>query len=197
MVCGTCHALNADLFASSPHKGAFDAQKLPECETCHSNHGIMPATDAMLGTGSDAVCSRCHTRGVNTSGYVAAGHMRAMMDSLALLQHQADSLVSDAEQKGMEVSEDRFKLRDVTQAKLQSRTAIHSFNEAKFREVVGKGISVATLVGTDGKAAIDEFYFRRKGLGIASLIITIVALSLYAAIRRIEARQREDNHHSA
>ncbi len=37
-VCGTCHALNADLFASSPHKKAFDDRKLPECETCHSNH---------------------------------------------------------------------------------------------------------------------------------------------------------------
>ena len=30
-VCGTCHALNAELFQASPHKKAFDEHNYPEC----------------------------------------------------------------------------------------------------------------------------------------------------------------------
>ena len=60
-VCGTCHALNAELFSSSPHKKAFDQQNLPECETCHGNHEIIIASDKLLGIAPEAVCSKCHT----------------------------------------------------------------------------------------------------------------------------------------
>jgi predicted CXXCH cytochrome family protein len=189
-VCGTCHALNADLFSSSPHKKAFDDRKLPECETCHSNHEIVSATDKLLGVSPDAVCGRCHHENENQKGFIVARTMRRLTDSLESLQHHAEVLLNDAEQKGMEVTEARFKLRDAHQARLQSRTMVHSFNEAKFREVVDKGLTVATLVVTDGQHAVDEYYFRRWGLGIATLIISIVAVSLYLTIRTIEKKQQ-------
>jgi len=189
-VCGTCHALNADLFSASPHKKAFDEKHLPECETCHGNHEILAATDTLLGTSSGAVCSRCHTQTVSPKGFAVAGMMRALTDSLALDEHTAIALLSEAEQKGMEVSEAKFKLRDVHQARLQSRTVVHSASESQFRSTVDKGIAVAVGVIGEGRQAIDEYYFRRWGLGIATIIITIVALSLYLTIRRIERRQR-------
>ncbi|TAK51068.1 MAG: hypothetical protein EPO24_16160 [Bacteroidetes bacterium] len=188
-VCGTCHALNADLFSSSPHKKAFDERKLPECETCHGNHDISPASKSLLGVSNDAVCSKCHSEQENPKGFTVARMMRTMIDSLETLEQTASGLIDEAEQKGMEVSESKFKLRDAHQARLQSRTAVHSFNEEKFREVVTKGLTVAHEVGTEGKAAVDEFYFRRWGLGVATLIITIVGISLYLMIRRIERRQ--------
>jgi hypothetical protein len=114
--------------------------------------------------------------------------MRSLIDSLEMLKNKASGLVDDAEQKGMEISESKFKLRDAHQARLQSRTMVHSFNEDKFREVVGKGLTVATVVAGEGQEAIDEYYFRRWGLGIASLIITIVAAALYLSIRRMERK---------
>jgi predicted CXXCH cytochrome family protein len=195
-VCGTCHALNADLFSSSPHKKAFDEQQLPECETCHSNHDIAPATDKLLGVDGDAICASCHSEQDASSGYRVAKNMRLLTDSLASAEVRASALLDEGEQKGMEVSESRFKLRDAHQARLQSRTMVHSFNEAKFREVVDKGIATAAVVGSEGSHAIDEYYFRRWGLGIATLIISVVALSLFAVIRRIERRQRaESNTH--
>lgn len=191
-VCGTCHALNADLFASSPHKKAFDAQNLPECETCHGNHEIVAATDRLLGAGPDATCGRCHSESRNPRGHAVAKIMRSQIDSLEAGERYADSLVTDAEQKGMEISEARFKLRDAHQARLQSRTMVHSVDEEKFRPVVSRGIAVAALVAAEGRQAIDEYYFRRFGLGIATLIITVVALSLYLTVRRIERRQRSE-----
>jgi len=188
-VCGTCHALNASLFAESPHKKAYDDLQLPECETCHGNHAIVHTTDDLLGVSDEAVCSRCHSETDNAKGYAVAALMKSQIDTLEREEARADSLVTDAEQKGMEASEARFKLRDVRQSRLQSRTMVHSFNEEKFAEVVRPGIASAQMVAAEGEELIDEYYFRRYGLGIASLIITIVAISLYLTIKRIEKRQ--------
>lgn len=195
-VCGTCHALNADLFSSSPHKKAFDEKKLPECETCHGNHAIIAATDQLLGTASEAVCSRCHTSTDITKGYVVAQTMRSLIDSLDRSIGNASSLVDDAEQKGMEVGEAKFKLRDARQARLQSRTMVHAFNEQQFREVVETGLNTATVVTEEANQAIEEYFFRRIGLGIATLIITVFALSLYLYVRRLEKRQQGNNERS-
>jgi predicted CXXCH cytochrome family protein len=190
-VCGTCHALNADLFSSSPHKKAFDDRKLPECETCHSNHEIIAATDKLLGVTPEAVCSRCHTERQNVKGYQVAKTMRGLIDSLELGEQGAQKLVNEAEQKGMEISEAKFKLRDVRQARLQSRTMVHAFSEGKFKEVVDNGIKISSLIAEESQSAIHEYYFRRFGLVIATCIITLLALSLYLYVRRLERKQKE------
>ena len=67
---------------------------------------------------------------------------------------------------------------------------VHSFDEQKFADVVHKGLVVALAVSNQGRQAIDEYYFRRIGLGVATVIITILASSLYFFIRRIERKQR-------
>jgi predicted CXXCH cytochrome family protein len=190
-VCGTCHALNADLFAASPHKKAFDEQKLPECETCHGNHEIVAATEKLLGVSPEAVCSRCHTSMKNAKGYETAAAMRRLVDTLSAEEIRSGKLVDEAEQKGMEIGEAKFKLRDIRQARLQSRTVVHAFDEGKLRESVLKGLAISSTVEAEAQQAIGEYYFRRIGLGIATLIITIVGISLYLLIRRIERRQKK------
>jgi predicted CXXCH cytochrome family protein len=188
-VCGTCHALNAELFSASPHKKAFDDLKLPECETCHSNHEIIIATNELLGVTSEAVCSRCHSEAQNTKGYFAAKAMRSLTDSLESNEKRAAELVNEAEQKGMEISEAKYRLRDAHQARLESRTMVHAFNEGRFREVASKGMAVSATVSEEATRALDEYVFRRLGLGFATLAITVLAISVYVYIRRIERRQ--------
>lgn len=187
-VCGTCHALNAELFGASPHKKAFDAQKLPECETCHGNHAIIAATNELLGVGSEAMCGKCHAPDTNAKGFEVARTMRSLIDSLESLEANASLLLSEAEQKGMEVGEAKFKLRDARQARLQSRTMVHAFDQGKFEEVVHPGLTIATVVLGEAQVALEEYVFRRMGLGFATLIITLLAVSLYLYIRRIERR---------
>lgn len=189
-VCGTCHVLAADLFSSSPHKKAFDKMKLPECETCHGYHETVAAKDELIGVSPDAVCSRCHSADKSPKGYVVARTMRQLIDSLKTAESNATLLVNEAEQKGMEISEAKFKLRDVRQARLESRTMVHSFDEEKFRGVIEKGLTVASAVIAEASDAVDEYYFRRMGLGVATLIITVLAISLFLLIRRIERRQQ-------
>jgi len=186
-VCGTCHALNADLFARSPHKAAFDAGGMPECETCHGNHDIAPATAAMLGVGEGALCARCHSEG--DPGYAAAAAMRLLSDSLAASDSAARALVEEAEQKGMEIGEAKFRLRDARQAVLEARTTVHAFDRPRFAAVVAKGLAVTTTVTDEATKSIAEYYFRRIGLGVATLIITLFAVSLYLFVRRLERRQ--------
>lgn len=192
-VCGTCHALNAELFSRSPHKKAFDDRHMPECETCHGNHEIVSATDQLLGISPGAVCSRCHTKTENVDGYRAAMSMRELVDSLNTEERSATTLVDEAEQKGMDVGDAQFKLRDIRQARMQSRTIVHAFDELKFRETVGTGRQAALSVVTDARQAIHEYYFRREGLGIATIILTILAASLLLYVRRIE-RSKKTGH---
>jgi len=117
--------------------------------------------------------------------------MRGLIDSLELREQGAQKLVNEAEQKGMEISEAKFKLRDVRQARLQSRTMVHAFSEGKFKEVVDNGIKISALIAEESQSAIHEYYFRRFGLVIATCIITLLALSLFLYVRRLERRQKQ------
>jgi len=189
-VCGSCHALNAELFSESPHKKAYDERNFPECETCHGNHGVVDATDKLLGVNEGAVCIKCHQQDKFPKGYATAKTFRSLIDSLEYVLSEAIRLVEDAEQKGMEISEAKFKLREAHQARMESRTMIHSFNEEKFLEVSQRGFDVAEFVHSEAATAVDEFYYRRWGLGISTFIITIVAVSLFFYIRRIEKQQQ-------
>ncbi|TAL67006.1 MAG: hypothetical protein EPN82_15645 [Bacteroidetes bacterium] len=189
-VCGTCHAMNADLFSSSPHKKAFDEHKYPECETCHGNHEIITATDQLLGVDKNAVCSRCHSESQNTKGFKVAKNMRMLIDKLEKAEKRAIDLVHEAEQKGMEISEAKYKLKDAHQARLEARTMVHSFNLGKFQNVVNTGLVTTSEITSEAGLAVKDYYYRRYGLGIASLIITILVISLYKIIRRIEKKQK-------
>ena len=185
-VCGTCHALNAELFAASPHKKAFDENNYPECETCHGNHGILPVQDNLLGTAEGAVCIKCHSSTDNRKGFIAAAEMKGWLDSLAQQDTLANKLVFEAEQKGMGVEEEKFELRNIHQARVETRTILHSFNKDKFKEVVDKGFASSKNVIAEANGAIDDYYFRRIGLGISVLIISFLIVILFFYIRKLE-----------
>jgi hypothetical protein len=90
----------------------------------------------------------------------------------------------------MEISEAKFRLREIRQARLESRTTVHAFNQKKLAGVVSRGLGVAAWVSGEGERAIGDYYYRRVGLGVSTLIITILAVTLYLYIRRLEKGQR-------
>jgi predicted CXXCH cytochrome family protein len=185
-VCGSCHALNAELFSASPHKKAFDEKHYPECETCHGNHDILIAKDQLLGVAKNAICLKCHSENENKKGYLIAKEMKMLTDSLITTDSIAKRLIFQAEQKGMDVEEIKFKVREIHQARLEARTIVHSFDEAKFKEVTAKGFNASEITIADAKAAIDEFYFRRYGLVIALAIISFLIVVIFLFIKKIE-----------
>ena len=57
-----------------------------------------------------------------------------------------------------------------------------------YSSLLKDGLKKAETVKANSAALIDEYYFRRKGLGIATLFITLLCIGLYLKIRKIEKR---------
>ena len=185
-VCGLCHNLIADNFAKSPHKKAFDAMGYPECETCHSKHLIEEPKIYWVGTSDSSLCVKCHSPDDGTTGLATADAMSKSLDSLFRTYNMAAAEINDADVKGMMVIDEKLSLNDVKQAIIQSATEVHTFNAEKVIAVADSGISTADKVYKIGEKKIDDYYFRRKGLGIATLLITILAIAIYLKIRSID-----------
>jgi predicted CXXCH cytochrome family protein len=187
-VCGSCHVLNMELFEQSPHKKAFDENDFPECESCHGNHHIIHSTDEMIGTQESAVCIECHDKEDENKGYLIAGEMKNLIDSLKTQDSETKKILDEAIQKGMDVSDASFALKDVRQVLIQSRTTIHTFNIDKFKEQIDTGFTIVNKSKIIGEEAIDEFYYRRIGLGFSTIIVTLLVIGLYIKLKKVEKK---------
>jgi len=186
MVCGQCHAVIMTLFTGSSHDEYFADRQLPGCATCHGNHEIRKPTDDMLFTVGDSVCTMCHAG--NQEVLATFVGMRALIDSLRDVRGGADTLLSDAANLGMEVSEAQFELEEVTNALVKARNAIHSFTVDSVREQVAAGIAVTTQARDRGEEALAEHLFRRQGLVVSVGLILLVIAGLFLKIRDLERR---------
>ena len=188
-ICSVCHALIGEYFAASPHKAAFDSNNWFECIQCHGNHDVQAPSDSMLGGQPPSVCIACHKD--NDAGYEAAASMKSAINALKAEQVAATAKYEDARNKGMEVGEIELILRDVNQQLIKARTLIHTVDKSRVIEETDKGTADARKALDLADSAIAEYVFRREGLGISTLIITILAILLYIKIRRIRAKRLE------
>lgn len=184
-VCGNCHVFQMDLYDKSPHKVAFEKNDFPMCETCHSNHRILKPTDAMVGTADKSVCANCHSADDGTRAWGVADSLATRLSQLVSARQTARVALDDAVAKGMATTDEEFMLGEVDQALIQSRTLVHAFQTTEFIPKTQVGLAKADTVLTKSKALVEDYYFRRKGLALATLFITIVAVSLYLKIRRL------------
>ncbi len=184
-VCGQCHGVQGDLFGRSFKSTMFTVIGAPGCVTCHGNHEIGWTGDAMLGVGEGAVCAPCHTA-ESRAGETAIA-MRSLIDSLQAGYDQADSLLSRAEEAGMEVSQAQFDLSDVRNSLVKARTVLHSFSIDSVRTAVEAGFEVAASANQRGLQALRELRTRRLGLSVTAAIILVLIGGLIMKIREVEA----------
>jgi hypothetical protein len=185
-VCSTCHVFQAQLFESSPHKAAFAAASLPGCVTCHSNHRISHPTDAMLGNGTQSVCTNCHTDG--DAGYQAATQIAQQLGRLDASVKGAAEILDRAESAGMEVSDAQLEQDQARDALTKSRVTIHSFNAARVQQDVDAGLQITAKTYQEGAGALQERDYRRKGLAWSLLTIVAVVIGLRLYLHQIERR---------
>jgi len=190
-VCITCHAFNGELFQQSPHKEAFTVAGLSQCAACHDHHKVMHPTDAWLGVGEGAVCVKCHKSG--DAGYVAAQKMKITLDSLLSGQTRVKAALAEAQALDMDVSEGEAAVEEIRENSIEARTAIHAFTAEHLNEVALKGFTAEAKAESLAAAAVFEYKFRRAGFGVATLVITGLALLLWLKIRAIERRQQRSN----
>ncbi len=190
-VCGNCHQANAELFLKSPHAAPFSEKKLAGCVVCHGNHGVLAPTDSLVSLSSSASpCAKCHKADGSDKSAPAILHMRALLDSLSSGQKKADRELDHAEELGMDVADAKYDLKDVRQALVQARVAIHSFKVADLADAVHPGIGVLAAAEKAGAEAVHDYYFRRQGLAVSTLIVTLVVVLLWLKIRQIEKEQK-------
>jgi hypothetical protein len=185
-VCSNCHVFQAQLFDISPHKEAFAAMEMPGCVTCHSNHRINKPSDAMIGTGPQAVCTNCHVDG--DGGYQAAAHINAQLTKLEGAILRSDDILGRAERSGMEISEAKLLQVQARDALTRARVTLHSFTVAKVDADIEAGLKVAAATHDAGEKALAERDIRRRGLGVSLLAIVLVLIALRLYIRRIESQ---------
>jgi hypothetical protein len=186
-VCATCHVFQAQLFEKSPHKAAFQAASLPGCVPCHSNHRIVHPTDALLGTGKQSVCTNCHTAG--DAGYQVADQFLQQIDHFETSVTNSDEILNRAESDGMEVSQARLEQDQARDALTKARVTVHSFNLARMQEDILAGLKTTDKTYQEGKAALAERDYRRKGLGVSLFFIVAVLVGLRLYTKHIESGQ--------
>jgi len=187
-VCGTCHYTQAEYFAASPHKAAFDELGFAECEACHGNHGIVKPSKEMLGTTEGAVCIECHDDG--SKGYKVAAAMRAAIDTLDMQITQAEESLHKARNAGVEVASDKsLALNTAKDGLTQAAAAIHSLSIDKVLEYTTEGRKSAKVALDVSAAALTEVGARRL-----MLIIMVVLTLLVAGLLVIFIRKREQEH---
>jgi hypothetical protein len=183
-VCSTCHVFQAQLYAQSPHKAAFDTAGFPGCVACHGNHAVTHPTDAKIGTDAQSVCLQCHVAG--DTGYQTAGQIHTGLTRLDAAIGDADHLLSLAEASGVEISEARLQQDQARDSLMKARVSIHSFRVAPVNEDLQAGLAIAAKNMQAGKDALAERDYRRRGLVLALLSIFITIASLFFYIRQIE-----------
>lgn len=185
-VCGGCHVVQAELFNESMHSESLEEIDEPGCSACHKNHEIFPTSDGLLGMGDESICADCHLD--DDEGGEVAIAMRALIDSLVAGFEAADSILDEAENAGMEVSQAQFELGDARNSLVTARNAVHAFTEEGVAEEVGAGLEVTDRAHARGLDAFRELRFRRAGLAVSSLIILILIAGLLLKIREAETK---------
>ena len=189
-VCGTCHVRQAELFANSPHQDPYLQMGLSQCKVCHGNHLIHRTSDELLGINENSVCIDCHDQ--DSQGYKVAKAFASHLDSLSQQIALAESMISQAQQAGVEISDERLTLSSARDALTQSRVLIHGFSMETIDPTLQEGYQAAQTAIKIGKEALQELKHRRNLL-IVMVVLTLLAaffLAMYIQSRKSVYRQK-------
>jgi len=182
-VCGTCHAVFAQKFATSVHAQIFDRG----CVECHSNHQILQPSDEMLGSDSRSLCATCHT-GADDKGAVAAARMRSDVERLKIGIERSSAAVERLQNAGMEMSVQVIALGTARSQLTLARTEMHAFDPVRVTPIVEEGVKAITGIDRASDRAAAELRYRRTGLAVSLGAIILVVIALAFKIRQIDRR---------
>lgn len=184
-VCGTCHAVFAEKFATSVHAQIFDKG----CVECHGNHAVVKPSDELLGTDAHAICSTCHS-GNDDKGAVTAAMMRGDIDRLVAGVGRAGSVMARLKNAGIETGAEELALGEARARLRLARTEVHTFDAARVTPVIADGLKIVADVDKTGERGVAELRFRRRGLALSLVAILVMVVGLGLKIRQVDRRSR-------
>ncbi|PKL83619.1 MAG: hypothetical protein CVV24_03990 [Ignavibacteriae bacterium HGW-Ignavibacteriae-3] len=186
-VCGTCHVTNYEYFNATKISKIFEQKGIHGCEQCHGNHSVQKPNDEMIGIGKESTCIECHTTG--DSGYAVSQKIYSSLIHLKNKFDEANAKYLEVRQKGMNDIEIGFQLQDAKQALIQSRTLVHTFDSSRVSEKTVKGVEFSEKASALAQIEIDEYYTRRNGFALATLIFLVFIVALYFKIKDSEKKR--------
>jgi hypothetical protein len=90
----------------------------------------------------------------------------------------------------MDVSDAKFESNDIKKVLITSRTSTHYSDVEKYINTINEGFKITEKAKFTGEEAVKEYYFRRWGLGVSTVFITILCITLYLKLRKIEKKQK-------
>jgi predicted CXXCH cytochrome family protein len=189
-VCGTCHAVFAQKFATSVHEPIFDKG----CVECHGNHAVQKPSDEMLSAaaGAHGVCQPCHNADDKSDkGAAAAAAMRADIERLKTKVDQSSALIARIKNAGIEVSDEQLALREAATKVTLARTEMHGFDPEKVTPITDAGLKIAAGVDVIGEKGVGELRFRRRGLAVSLAAILLFVVALGLKVRQIDRHDHE------
>ena len=182
-VCGTCHVNNMQYFAASTMGKAFADQELHACEECHGNHDVRKTSDAMIGTGEESLCINCHD---GDTGYRAAEEIHELITNFVVIYDSVTAKKDEVQRIGMNDTEMGFLLQDAKQRLIESRTLVHTFDPAEVGQKTEEGMAMIGEALRIAEQEISDYHTRRRGFGVATIMITILVVALFFKIREME-----------
>jgi predicted CXXCH cytochrome family protein len=185
-ICGQCHVREAELYAASPKQKIFAETDHPACVTCHEEHKIvMPTDDWVSMKANDAPCTTCHDSSMKGASVIVSvrQHLQKLADGI----DRADQVLDRAERAGMLVDDGRLAVRDAREKQILARLNVHAFAIAPFEPIAAQGLASAQSAERVGAGALAELQYRRRGLGVATLLILGFLVTLGLKIRRLPA----------
>jgi hypothetical protein len=116
-----------------------------------------------------------------------------MIDSLIADVDLANAAIQEAEQKGMDVSDVKFDYNDIKKVLITTSNVVHYSDMNKFRENINEGFKLTNNAKVVGNEAVEDYYFRRWGLGVSTFFITLLVVVLYLKLKKIEKSQKKKN----
>lgn len=183
MICGQCHMNNQEIFEQTKMSKVIENKGLHGCVICHGNHRILNSSDEMI-SAEDGICFKCHQPG--DRGARQAELIRSVLSELIISIDQAEKKVREAENLGIDMNDALFDIQKAQEVLTKSRTMIHSLDGREVQISTVPGLKLSNSAQEVAVEAIGEFRTRRVGLGVATILITFLAVMLYAYIRRLE-----------
>jgi hypothetical protein len=98
----------------------------------------------------------------------------------------AEEKLKEVQKKGMDDVDILFHLQEANQTLIHTRTLTHTFMPEKVEEKSLEGIKKSRQAITLAGMEISDYYFRRRGFGIATLFITVLVIALFFKIRSMD-----------
>jgi len=186
-ICGSCHVINMEFFRQTRMASAFEELQFHGCEQCHGYHAIKKTSDKLVGVNKEAFCVNCHQEG--DTGYEAAKNIKFHISELVSLYDSAGMKATDVQIKGMNDIDIGFLLQEGRQKLIESRTLVHTFDLEKVEAKTDEGEVVVKEAIILAEKELDEYYSRRKGFAIATVVFILFAVALFLKIKDIEKKK--------